>query len=230
MMDFLRRLAPPRETDAMRAFAVLPSRFASQNPLPATMTHARLAQRPDDNEAPLLSEEALPPAANNTLAAQRPPVSSVQPSPAASRPLASAPVRRDNEKAALPAYALSEASSIHVADPRAFQNRHGGNPERTGPASLEPQRLAAPPAGTQGIQTAAAPPAQARVVLPLSESILAQRAHQSQDDKQVVHVTIGRIDVVASPAPAPAMRRTPTPRQATVTLADYLRGDKGSRQ
>ena len=31
MMDFLRRLAPPRETDASRAVAVLPSRFASES-------------------------------------------------------------------------------------------------------------------------------------------------------------------------------------------------------
>ncbi|MEO5658408.1 MAG: hypothetical protein ABIQ90_01245 [Polaromonas sp.] len=65
----------------------------------------------------------------------------------------------------------------------------------------------------------------------MSQSTLAQRALRSRDeDKQVVHVTIGRIDVVANAAPTPAVRRTQAPRQGTVTLADYLRGGKGSRQ
>jgi hypothetical protein len=68
------------------------------------------------------------------------------------------------------------------------------------------------------------------VALPLSQSILAHRTLQSRDDSQVVHVSIGRIDVVANTAPAPATRRSPTPRQATVTLADYLRGGSGSRR
>jgi hypothetical protein len=67
------------------------------------------------------------------------------------------------------------------------------------------------------------------VALPLSQSILAQRTLQSRDDSQVVHVTIGRIDVVANTAPAPAVGRGPTPRQRTATLADYLRGG-GSRR
>jgi hypothetical protein len=68
------------------------------------------------------------------------------------------------------------------------------------------------------------------VALPLSESILAQRTLQSRDENHVVHVTIGRIDVVANTAPSPAVRRSPTPRQATVTLADYLRGGNESRR
>ena len=242
MMDFLRRLAPPRETDATRAFAVLPSRFASQNPLQATMAQASPAQRPDDDEASLSPDAASPPAANNTLAAQRHPVTSVQPSQAAPRPLSSEPTRRDNEKAASPAhvpangkatspaYAPAEAPAIHVVNPRVVQNRHGENPERARPASPEPQGLAATPAATHGLQNVTAPPAQARAALPLSQALLAQRTLQSRDDSQVVHVTIGRIDVVANTAPAPAPRRSPTPRQATVTLTDYLRGSKGGRQ
>jgi hypothetical protein len=60
--------------------------------------------------------------------------------------------------------------------------------------------------------------------------MLAQRTLLSRDDSQVVHVTIGRIDVIAHTAPAPAVRRSPTPRQGTVTLADYLRGEDGSRR
>ena len=242
MMDFLRRLAPPRATDATRAVAVLPSRFASENPLQATMGQASPAQRPDDDEASLSPDAASPPAANNTLAAQRPPVASVQPSQATPRPLASEPTRRDNKKATSPAhvaangkatspaYAPAEAPGIHVADPSAFQNRHRENPERARPASPEPVSLAATPAATHGLHNVTAPPAQARVALPLSQAILAQRTLESRDDSQVVHVTIGRIDVIANTAPAPAVRRSPAPRQATVTLADYLRGSHGGRQ
>ena len=242
MMDFLRRLAPPRETDATRAVAVLPSRFASENPLRATMAQASPAQRPDDDEAPLSPDAALPPAANDTLAAQRYPVTSVQPSQAAPRPLAGEPARRDNEKATSPphvpatekatspAHAPAEAPAIHVASPLVFKNRHGANLERAKPASPEPQGLAAAPAATHGLQNVTAPPAQARLALPLSQAILAQRTLESRDDSQVVHVTIGRIDVVANTAPAPAVRRSPAPRQGTVTLADYLRGCHGGRQ
>ena len=206
------------------------------------MAQASPAQRPDDDEASLSPDAASPPAANNTLAAQRHPVISVQPSQAAPRPLASEPARRDNEKATSPphapangkatspAHAPAEARGIHVADPRAFQDRHGENPERARPASPEPLDLAATPAAAHGLQNATAPSAQASVALPLSQAILAQRTLQSRDDSQVVHVTIGRIDVIANTSPAPAVRRNPTPRQATVTLADYLRGGKGARQ
>jgi hypothetical protein len=241
MMDFLRRLAPPRETDATRAFAVLPSRFASENPLQATMGQVRPAQRPDDDEASLSPDAALPPAANNTLAGQRPPVTSVQPSQAAPRPLANEPTRRDNEKASSPthvpanekatspAYAPAEAPRIHVASSPVFKDMHEENPERARPAIPEPMSLATP-AATHSLQNVTAPPAQARVALPLSQAILAQRTLQSRDDSQVVHVTIGRIDVVANTAPAPAVRRSPAPRQGTVTLADYLRGSHGGRQ
>ena len=230
MMDFLCRLAPRRETDATRAFAVLPSRFANQSPLQATMGQGRPAQRPEDDGASLSPDAASPPGANNTLAAQSPPAASVQPSQAAPRPLASEPARRDNEKATSPAYAPAEAPGIHVVNSRVVQDRHGANLERTRPASPEPQGLAATLAAIHGLQNVTAPPAQARAALPLSQAILAQRTLQSRDDSQVVHVTIGRIEVVANATPPPAVRRSPAPRQATVTLADYLRGSKGGRQ
>lgn len=226
MMDFLRRLAPPRETDGTRAVAVLPSRFASESPLRATIDQARPAQGPDDDEASLSLDATSAPAATNALAAQRHPVTGIQPSQAAPRPLGSEPPRRDKGKATSPTHAPAEAPDIDVADPRAFQDRRGANSERARPTSPELQGLAA----SHGLQGVAAPPAQPRVSLPLSESILAQRTLQSRDDGQVVHVTIGRIDVVANAAPAPAVRRSPTPRQGTVTLADYLRGGNGSRR
>ena len=241
MMDFLRRLAPPRETDATRAVAVLASRFASQSPLQATMAQGRPAQRPDDDEASLPPDAALPAAANDTLA-QRPPVTSVQPSQAAPRPFARDPPRRVDgkatspihaaatEKATSPPFAPAEAPGIHVVNPRVVQDRHGANLERAKPASPERQDRAAALAASPGLQVVAAPPAQARVTLPLSQAILAQRMLQSRDNSQVVHVTIGRIDVVANTAPAAAPRRSPTPRQPTVTLADYLHGSHEGRQ
>jgi hypothetical protein len=235
MMDFLRRLAPPRASDATRAFALLPSRFASETPLQATIAQARPAQRPGDDEAALSPDAAPTPAADNTLAAQRPPVTSVQPWQAMPRPLAGESARRDNEnttppplvpangKATSPAYAPADAPATHVVSPRLVQDRQGEHPgRRQHPADA----LAAIP----GLQAVAAPPGQARASSPMSEAILAQRTLQSRDDNQVVHVTIGRIDVVANTAPAPAVRPSPAPRPATVTLADYLRGSNGGRR
>lgn len=228
-MDFLRRLAPPRETDATRAVAVLPSRFASESPLRATISQARPAQRPDD-ETSLSLDATSPLTATIALAAQRHPVTGVQPSQAAPRPLDIEPTRRDNGKATSPIHAPAEAPDIDVADPRALQDRQGANSGRARPAGPELQGLAAALDARHGLQGVAAPPARPRVELPLSQAILAERTLQFRDDSQVVHVTIGRIDVVANAAPAPAVRRSPTPRQATVTLADYLRGGNGGRR
>lgn len=199
MMDFLHRLAPPRVTDASRAVAVLPSRFAGDSPLRAAIGQVLPAQRPDDDETSLSLD---------------------------------GPPRRDNEKATSSTDAPTGAGApdIDVADPRAFRNRRGANSERARPASPELQGLAAALPASHGLQGVAPSPAQPRVALPLSQAILAQRTLQSRDDGQVVHVTIGRIDVVANAAPAPAVRRSPTPRQGTVTLADYLRGGNGSRR
>ena len=241
MMDFLYRLAPLRETDASRAFAVLPSRFAGENPLQATVVRDRPAQRPDEDDASLSPDAASPPAANKPVAAPSHPAMSFPPSQAAPRRLASEPARRDNEKAASPphapangkvispAFAPAEAPLIQVADSLPFKHRHGADPERTQAASPERPGLAAGPGASPGLQAAIAPPAQVRAALPLSQALLAQRTLPSRDDSQVVHVTIGRIEVVANTAAAPAPRRSPAPRQATVTLADYLNGGQGSR-
>lgn len=240
-MDFLRRLAPPRDTDASRALAVLPSRFAGGNPLQATVARDRPAQHPDDDEASLSHDVASPPAVNDTLSTQRKRVTGVQPSQAPSRPLADKPAQSEDVKAASPlhapanrkvtspAFAPAEAPVIHVADSLPFKHRHGENPERPRPTSPERQGLAAGRASSPALQAAIAPPAQARAALPLSQALLAQRKLASRDDSQVVHVTIGRIEVVANTAAAPASRRSPAPRQATVTLADYLNGGHGSR-
>ena len=241
-MDFLRRLAPRRETDVTRAFAVLPARFAGETPLQATIGQGRPTQHPDDDEASLSPDAASPPAANDTLAAQPHRVTSVPIFQAAPRSLAGEATLRTNgeatspdrvpgnEKATLPAYAPAEAPGMHVVNSRAVQGRHGANEERAKSPNPEPHGLAATPDATRAFQNATAPPAQTRLALPLSQAILAQRTLQSRDDSQVVHVTIGRIDVIANTSPAPAVRRSPAPRQATVTLADYLRGGHGGRQ
>ena len=72
-------------------------------------------------------------------------------------------------------------------------------------------------------------PVPAQDAWPLSGASLAQRAPRLQDDGPVVHVTIGRIEVVAHTAPAQAPPRSPAPRQPSVKLADYLRGSQGGR-
>jgi hypothetical protein len=158
------------------------------------------------------SESPLRATTGEARPAQRDTVTDVQPLQGA---LGSEQTRSETEEATPLARPLShlhrEAPDIGVDDARAFQDRHGANFERAKP--VRPETLAAP-----------------RATLPLSQAILAQRSLQPKDDSQVVHVTIGRIDVVASTAPAPAVRRRPTPREPKVTLADYLRGSDGNRR
>ena len=232
MMDFLHRLAPAHQSDATRAVAVLPSRFASESPLRASIAQDRPAEKAGDDEAAFaFALEAISaPAANSALAAPPRTVAADRPLQTAMQPPDSGPTQRDFVKAAALTAALAEAPQIDATQPPAFETQHGAKSEPARSTSPKLQRSVAALARSQDRENATSPTVQARVTLPLSESILAQRAHQSRDDKQVVHVTIGRIDVVAHPTPAPAVRHTPTPRQATVTLADYLRGDKGSRQ
>lgn len=229
MMDFLRRLAPARATDATRAVAVLPSRFASESPLRATIAQPGSVPRLDEDETPLSFDPAEPSAESNSLAAQRHPVTGYQPSHVAARPPASGFTHRDSGTVTS-SPAAAELPDIDDADSRALPMLQGVVPNRTRPADLELQDLAAPLAASPGLQSVTAPPTPARVTSPLSQAALAQRTLQSQDDSQVVHVSIGRIDVVASTAPVPVARRNPTPREASVTLADYLRAGNGGRR
>ena len=288
-MDFLRRLTPLRPTDATRAVAVLPSRFASESPLRATIGQA---QRLDGDEAPpsldasadshgeqIAERSRSAPAETNALAAQHPLFTSIQPPQAAPRPLGhgNGPTPRDDGKVTSSTRTAAGAPDTGVARSRGVLDRPGTKLQRDSLGSPELQGLAgtlrvghalqgsvvAPPAQPRAdvLQGVAAPPAQPRadvplsrsipaaalaarpnlhsvtaplapplIALPLSQSTLAQRRLAAQDDNQVVHVTIGRIEVVASAAPAPASRRSPTPRQATVTLTDYLRGGHEGRR
>ena len=228
-MDFLRRLAPPRETDATRAVAVLPSRFASESPLRATIPQPGPAQRLDEDETTLSFDTTSPPAVTNALAAQRHSVTGVEPSHAAPRPLGIRSTRRDSAQATSSTDAPADEPDTNVDDSRALQDRHGASSERAKATSPELKGLAAV-ADSSGVQGVAVPPLRPRVALPLSQAVLAQRVLQSRDESQVVHVTIGRIDVVANTATAPAVRHSPPPRQPTVALADYLRGGNGSHR
>jgi hypothetical protein len=241
MMDFLRRLAPARATDATRAFALLPARFASENPLQATIAQARPAERPGDGQAAAQPDAASPGATGNTPAPQPEPATGVRPSHAMPRPLAGAPPRIEGKTAALPPLVPARASArsaagaqphapgADVVNPRVAQDRQGNHPAATSPAIPAGQ---VPAAASPGVHVIAAPPAPGRVAfaLPLSQAVLAQRRLASRVDSQEVHVTIGRIDVVAGTAPAPAAPHGPAPRRASVTLADYLRGNTGGHQ
>ena len=254
MMDFLRRLAPPRETDATRAVAVLPSRFASEGPLRSTIAQARSSPRPEDDEASQsLDVPSAParradsgletqgyiaplPAANrviNGAAALRHIGSGKQPPQTTPRPLGAVDVRptqRDIDKAARTTHSLAAEININAVGSSAFEDQHGAAARHATPGSPELHRPARALAANPILQAGTMPPARPTAALPLSQAALAQRTSLARDDSQVVHVTIGRIDVVANTAPAPAVRRNPAPRQATVTLADYLRGGKGVRQ
>lgn len=257
MMDFLRRLAPPRETDATRAVAVLPSRFASEGPLRNTADQAGSCQRPEDDLASLAVDASsvsarhadsgsetqgfiVPSPAANTLthaaAALRHASSGKQPPQTTPRPLDALgaldvwPTQRDIGKAALPPRLRAGEYNIDAADPFTLQDQDGANSKRLPSASGDLRGPAKARNANRILQDVAAPPGRPSAALPLSQAALAQRTNNARDDSQVVHVTIGRIDVVANTAPAPAVRRNPTPRQATVTLGDYLRGGKGARQ
>ncbi|NDP63664.1 hypothetical protein [Polaromonas sp.] len=230
MMDFLRRLAPARETDAARALAVLPSRFSGLHPLQENMDEARSARRPASDEASPWSPPGWAPVAS-PMAVQRHAVAPVQPGQAIPVALASESRRSEREQAMSLAAVPAKAPGAPEPPPsRAVQDRAGDNAGRARPVSTQATSPAAEvmPA-VPVLQEAGAPPAQAQEAWPLSDASLAQRVPIPHDNGPVVHVTIGRIEVVAHTAAAPAPARGPVPRQPSVTLADYLHGSQGGR-
>ena len=230
MMDFLRRLAPARETDAARAVAVLPSRFAGLHPLQENFDAARSDQRPASDEASPWPLPGWPPVAS-PMAAQRQAAAPIQPGQATPIPLAGQSRRSESEQSRSPAAVPAKAPGRPEALPsRAVQDRAGDNVKRFSPAIPQATNpAAAVMTAMPALQEASAPPARAQETWPLSNASLAQRVSRPNDDGPVVHVTIGRIEVVAHTAAAPVPARGPAPRQPTVTLADYLRGSPGGR-
>jgi hypothetical protein len=102
-----------------------------------------------------------------------------------------------------------------------FQNSTGqAEPASPDIAALTARRGSPPPVA----------PADAHSSSPLSDAVLARRIPLAREENPVVHVTVGRIDVVANPAPASPPKRVQDARQGSVALSDYLRGGNGSRR
>ena len=220
-MDFLRRLAPLRDTDATRAVAVLPSRFASEGPLrAASAVPGRLPPLDEGEFAPV----------HEAVMRRAPVLARVEQRLHGEVELARVePLHPHGAQPKLPERLLPEAHAIPVASARAADDRQSVGPQHM--LSAAAQRLAAAPAVVPGFHANPLPSSRDRVNSPLSQAVVAQRAQTSRDDSSVVHVTIGRIDVVAGTPPAPAARRSPkVARAPTVALADYLRAGNGSRR
>lgn len=252
-MDFLRRLAPLRETDTSRAVAVLPSRFDAGSPLQAAFGEPGPVQRINDQDmsvpgdtAPASDGERKP--AHHSARARSTRPEAPAPLTAESRSLrmgfrpdasppepGDLPLRRerpDAHKAPIsPARReprdLDAASPLHAVPQRAQPGERAVN---TAPSTLDADVAASAVFAKPSERSAAVPAGAARVASPLSEASLAQRAGHARDENSVVHVTIGRIEVMANVVPPPAARRSPAPRPATVALSDYLRGGGGGRR
>jgi hypothetical protein len=221
-MEFLRRLAPSRATDATRAVAVLPSRFSADRPLHAAPGEAAPgAQVREDEPASAADATRMP--------AQLAPLPSRPPSRAGTQQESSQPTPPDAHPAGRTERPARSAPAPRVGTP-AFEDRPTATSMPAGPPAPTPQSAVPLVTPGRGAEPAAPAPFEPAPAAPLSPAILAQRAAHPGEDNQVVHVTIGRIDVVANVAPAPAAARTPKPRSGTVALADYLRGDNGSRR
>lgn len=63
---------------------------------------------------------------------------------------------------------------------------------------------------------------------PLNSAVPAQAAPDRASESPVIHVTIGRIEVRATPPPAPA-KRVPQPAQS-MSLEEYLRSRAGDKR
>jgi hypothetical protein len=126
----------------------------------------------------------------------------------------------------------ADAGPPAFGDGPAAQSLHGTDPARAPQRAVAPDapRRNAAPAAAAPFEPAAPAPFEPSRAAPLSPAALAQRAPQRGEDNQVVHVSIGRIDVVATVAPTPAAAPAPKPRSGTVPLADYLRGENRSRR
>jgi len=230
-MSFLDRLLPPREGDQSRAVAVLPSRFAGLGLLPGPIgpEHA-----PDDASVDLESMAANPASepTPNALTRQRQPAAAVRREPPAA---ADSPI-----DVAAPLLA-GEALPLPRSPARAAPSSRNGGAQAPAVAEASP-RLAAREEGTtvrpprisinaeRGQRGGPAPAAPSHTSSPLSAASLAHRLARPADEPAVVHVAIGRIEVVANVVPPPAARRGTAPRQPAVALADYLRGEPGGRR
>ncbi|MBI3529346.1 MAG: hypothetical protein HY067_15430 [Betaproteobacteria bacterium] len=231
MMDFLRRLAPPREGDRARAVAVLPSRFAGDAPLRSASTPSDVLVTFDDAPAPSSAQTPSPemytaaPERFIARTAQRAPVGPEAVDGA--QPVASAPLDTPHvpprESTSLMRPTLRAAN----ADAAVPTWRHDAVAHDEH-AAMHAKAIAAAPA--QARPDSEPPVVAPHIVSPLSHGAVAARAHPAAVPRPVIHVTIDRIDVRAPAVPshaAPAKRASAAP---SVSLADYLRGSGPMRR
>ena len=246
MMDFLRRLAPPREGDTTRAVAVLPSRFARESSLRSASGFPTANPISQDEGLPESSEAPSPPVAvqdgsepayvRRAASARRVDRSSIEQRVAGLPPLdmpgpaRAPPVYQGHLESMTPRSPLRpEAPNTDSEDANLVSGSRSGRAQYPASAAFAAEATALP-APASGTRRAAAPLIGApRTAPPLSEGALAARVTQPEEQQAVVHVTIGRIEVTAIHAPAPARAVSPRPTRNTVSLADYLRSGSGRR-
>ena len=232
MMDFARRLAPVRDSDATRADAVLPSRFGGESPLraPPTASVDDAGSPPSTGTTGLdagttpqvdalrglsidaVSARAAPSTAATTAAGMR------------SRDSTNATTHTTDRRDAVAAMPMH----VGVASPldgaaRAPHERDASSLAADGRSTLKvsvPSPMQPAPTAVASRSDLLRPATRS----PMSDAALAARSAQSAEPRPVVHVTIDRIEVRA-PAASPRPVLTPRARSAapSVSLGDYLR-------
>ena len=225
MMDFLRRLAPPREGDRSRAAGVLPARFASDAYRLAVSTRGDAPSIFDD--APALPDERTT-TSHGPTAASEPPLprraqrTPVGPASAGGPPVASAPV-------------ATLQGLPHESTPLVRPRRGAADVDVPVPSWRRDVGSAfneLPVMQAQTMAIAAARPVSRPRTSPLSpNAVAAARASPGEPPRPVIHITIDRIDVRAPAAP-PRAAESAKPRAAapSLSLADYLQGNASPRR
>lgn len=239
MMDFLQRLAPRESSDRARAVAVLPSRFAEsplrESSLPASSLRASLLRgsRAIDAASPAFEqvEDAggltMPNAVHERPRATRVTMASADPaamlrnrsehSPSQDAPLAETS-RRTSAREVDRDAPFREALAAHGA--RTVQDDIRIDDGRTSEAAVR----STSPSATARIFNGRDIAVHNRIQ-PLSEAAVAGRlVSEPRVPDEIVHVTIGRIDVVGDPRAAAPLRPSRPPRTPSVSLSDFLHG------
>jgi hypothetical protein len=239
MMNFARRLAPVRDTDATRAVAVLPSRYGGDEVLSA---HSRAAPAGDgatragatrtdrvagDGTAGTARRIAGAAPLRDEVPAQR---DQARPAPGRGNvPPSSAQDRGARASSQRPA----DAASSHAGATTPTQATTASTPrsdDRLDAARAQPGYAAAVSIGTVHLTPSQAPAIAPRAARqPLSDAVLAELVARAGEPRPVVHVSIDRIEVRA-PAAATPPAAAPRPRRTapSVSLGEYLRQRKSA--